>query len=378
MTAIKQKENSLPHDEVGNNWYDSIPHISLRQFLFYFITLAVLAVIYFRFSELKLIGSIFATSNLGWLAAIIVIQLFTYYFQALNYRDILRIKDLEVNPGELYPMSFVVQFLNQALPSAGLSGQVFFIQYLKKYGLSVAEGMGRAFIEIMTLWMAIGLFFIASSIIVLKGGAIANVPQLRYVIYAFVFLAVIVVSVFFLIQRRKRSGLARWITNWLHRYFEKKKKLNNEKAIDHSKHVETIFNQFRDSLNFRFLQKKAKNFWMAFFWQCMILFANVFTLYFISFAISYPIGFRFAFLVFSLVRFISTISFIPGSLGVFEGSMTLILISFGVLTGPALAMTLLLRAFTFWFPMPVGWALYRWYFLQYKFENLYNELSKNK
>ncbi|TSC91051.1 MAG: hypothetical protein G01um10142_161 [Parcubacteria group bacterium Gr01-1014_2] len=371
MATSKKNENS-------NNWAGSAPRINLGQFLFYLITLAVLVIIYFRFSELKLIGEIFAGSNLGWLAAIILIQLFVYYFQALNYRDVLRIKDLEVKPGELYPMSFVVQFLNQALPSAGLSGQVFFIQYLKKYGLSVAEGMGRAFLEIMTLWMATGSFFIASSAIILKGGAIANVPQLRYVIYFFSFSAVIVVSVFFLIQRRKRSGLARWITNWLHRHFEKKRKLKDEDAIDHSKHAEVIFDQFRSSLNFKMLQKKAKSFWMAFLWQCMIIFAHITTLYFISFAIGHPIGFRLAFIVFSLVRFISMATFVPGSLGVFEGSMTLILISFGLAAGPALAMTLLLRAFTFWLPMPIGWALYRWYFLQYKFENLYNELSQEK
>ncbi|MBI4117418.1 MAG: flippase-like domain-containing protein [Parcubacteria group bacterium] len=345
-----------------------------RQFFFYFITLAVLIIIYLKFSELRLIGSIFAKSSLGWLTAIIIIQLYVYYFQALNYRDILRIKDLEVKPKELYPMSFVVQFLNQALPSAGLSGQVFFVQYLKKYGLPIAEGIGRAFLEIMTLWMAMGSFFIISSILVLKGGAIADVSKLRFVFYGFVFLAIIAVSVFFLIQRRKRSKLAKWIINWLRRHFEKRRKTKDKGAASHSNNVEMVFEQFKSSLNFRFLQKKAKNFWMAFFWQCMILLAHTITLYFISFAIGQPIGFRLAFIVFSLVRFIAMVAFVPGALGVFEGSMTLILISFGVAASPALAMTLILRAFTFWFPMPIGWALYRWYFWQYKFEDSYNEL----
>lgn len=368
MALREQKENS-------NNWYSTIPKISLRQILFYFITLAVLIIIYIRLSEIKLIASIFAKSNLGWIAAIIIIQLYVYYFQALNYREVLRIKDLEVNAKELYPMSFVVQFLNQALPSAGLSGQVFFIQYLKKYGLSIAEGIGRAFLEIMTLWMAMGSFFIISSVMILKGGAIANVPELRFVIYAFVFLAIIAVSVFFLIQRKKRSRLARWVTDWLHCHFEKKQGRRDKKTAGHFSHVEMIFEQFKDSLNFRFLQTKAKSFWMAFFWQCMIILAHVITLYFISFAIGHPISFRLAFIVFSLVRFIAMIAFVPGALGIFEGSMTLILISFGVATGPALAMTLILRAFTFWLPMPVGWVLYRWYLLQYKLINLSDKLS---
>lgn len=340
--------------------------INLRRFLFYFITIAVLVITYLRFSEIRLIGSVFARSSLEWLIAIIIIQLFVYYFQALNYRDVLRIKDLEVKTEKLYPMSFVVQFLNQALPSGGLSGQVFFVQYLRKYGLTVAEGIGRAFIEIMTLWMAMGLFFVISSIIVVRGGEIANIPQLRYLIYTFVFLAIILVSIFLLIQRKRRSKLVKWITNWFHSRFENKSK--NEDTSDQAKHLEIIFDQLKTSINFRVLQKKAKDFWLAFFWQCMILLAHIFTLYFISFAIGHPISFRLAFIVFSLVRFIGMIAFVPGALGVFEGAMTLILISFGVPASQAFAMTILLRAFTFWLPMPVGWALYRWYFWQYKLE----------
>ncbi|MEK7579783.1 MAG: lysylphosphatidylglycerol synthase transmembrane domain-containing protein [Patescibacteria group bacterium] len=338
--------------------------MKLKHFLFYFITIAVLVIVYLKFSELKLIGSVFTVSSLGWLLAIIVIQLFVYYFQALNYRDVLRIKDLEVKTKNLYPMSFVVQFLNQALPSAGLSGQVFFVQYLRKYGLTVSEGIGRAFIEIMTLWMAMGLFFIISWIIILRGGAIADIPELRYLIYTFVFLAIIAVSVFFMIQRKRRGKLAKWLTNWFHNRFENK----NGEETNRAKHLEMIFDQLKTSINFRELQKKTKDFWSAFFWQCMILLAHTFTLYFISFAIGYPIGFRLAFIVFSLVRFIGMIAFVPGALGVFEGSMTLILISFGVPASPAFAMTILLRAFTFWLPMPIGWALYRWHFWQYKLE----------
>ena len=326
--------------------------------MFYFVTLAALALIYLRLAELKLIGSLFVKSNYLWLLAIIAVQVFLYYFQALNYRDVLRIKDLEVTPGKLYPMSFVVQFLNQALPSVGLSGQVFFVQYLKRYGLSVDEGIGRAFLEVITLWMAMGSFFIASSIMILPGGAIANVPELRYVIYFFAFLAVIAVSAFVIAQRRKRSRISRWVIDWLHRRFENKN------------HVDMVYDQFKSSVNFKLLQKKAKDFWMAYFWQCMIILANIVTLYLISFAIGHPIGFRLAFIVFSLVRFIGMVAFVPGAIGIFEGSMTLILISFGVAVSPALAMTLLLRAITFWLPMPVGWALYRWYFLQYKLESL--------
>lgn len=356
------------------------PRINLRRFAFYFITLAVLVLIYLKFSEVALIKDLFLRSNLFWLAGVIITQVISYYFVALNYRDVLRVKDLEVGVRELFTVTFVIQFLNQALPSAGISGQAFFIQYLKKFGLTVAEGIGRAILELTTLYMAFGVFFIASAIMMLRGGVLDNRPEAVYFIYAFSFFAVIAVALFFVLQRRKRGRMARWIINKLHRYFENKKKKNKnngdgEDNTNHASHVAMIFDQFKQTLNVGELKKKAKPFWLAFFWQCMILLANVVTLYFLSFAVDSKITFAVAFITFTLTKFLSMVSFIPGALGVFEGGMTLILISFSVPAEPAFAMTLLLRAFSFWFPMPVGWVLYKWFLHRQELENPYEDQS---
>ena len=351
------------------------PRLSLRRFLFYFITLAALIVIYLKISEFQLIKEVFLRSNFLWLFSIVIIQVLSYYFTALNYRDILRIKDLDVCVKELFPITFVIQFLNQALPSAGFSGQVFFVQYLKKFGLSVAEGISRAILELTTLYMAFGAFFVISAVALIRGGMVDKHPEALYLIYGFSFFAVIAISLFFVFQKSGRGRIARWMIDKLHRYFEKrsavKKKRDGKEGSDHTEHVAMIFDQFKSTLNIGVLKRRGKAFWLAFLWQNAILLINVLTLYFLSFAIDYKISFLVAFITFTLTKFLSMVSFIPGALGVFEGGMTLILISFGVPAGPALAITLLLRAFTFWFPMPVGWMLYRYYSHRQELENPY-------
>ncbi|MDP2647736.1 MAG: lysylphosphatidylglycerol synthase transmembrane domain-containing protein [Candidatus Yanofskybacteria bacterium] len=374
----KDKKNSEEHKDNSGLFYSIRPKLSLNKFLFYFITLGALIVVYIQFSELQLIGSLFARSNILWLIGIIALAVFSNYAQALNYQKVLEIKGLKIKSIELFPMAFIVQFLNQALPSAGLSGQVFFVQYLKKYGLSVAEGLSRALLEVMTLYMAFGTFFVISSVLIFSQDIVGKHPELLFFIYVFLFFAIIAVSLFFILQSKKRSRLAKWILNWLHRHFEKKKKNaeKGEQVTDHSKHVGTIFEQFKSTFNIGELQKHPRPFWLAYFWYNMVLFTQVVMLYFISFAIGYPISFSLAFIVFSLVKFVSMIAFVPGALGVFEGGMTLILLSFGVPASPAFAMTLLLRAFTFWFPMPVGWILYRMYFHNLEMENPYDELGE--
>ncbi|MBI2669977.1 MAG: flippase-like domain-containing protein [Candidatus Yanofskybacteria bacterium] len=362
----------------------SKPRISFQKFAFYFITLAVSVLIYLKFSEVRLIRDLFLRSNFFWLFGVIVTQVISYYFVALNYRDVLRVKDLEVGVRELFPVTFVIQFLNQALPSAGFSGQAFFVHYLKKFGLTVAEGIGRALLELATLYMAFGVFFVISSVMMFRNGIMGQHPEARFFIYAFAFFAVIALSWFLALQKRKRGKFARWMINKIHAYFENRRKKKNgngddnkDNGADHASHVAMIIDQFKETFNFGELKKRARPFWLAFFWQNMILLASVFTLYFLSFALDSKISFSVAFITFTLTKFLSMVAFVPGGLGVFEGGMTLILISFGVPAQPAFAMTLLLRAFTFWLPMPVGWILYRWYTHRYELEHPYEDLSTN-
>lgn len=317
-------------------------------------------------------------SNFLWLAGILITQVVSYYFVALNYRDVLRIKYLEVGVRELFLVNFVIQFLNQALPSAGLSGQVFFVQYLKKFGLTVAEGIGRAILELMTLYMAFGTFFVVSAVLMLRGGLVEKHPEARFVIYTFLFFALIGIFLFFFLQKRGRSRVAKWIINWIHKRFEQKNNQKNAKKTNgagHTSHVAMIFDQLKTTLNYGELRKRGRPFWLAFLWQNMILLANVFTLYFLAFALDFKLTFAASFITFTLMKFLSMVSFIPGALGIFEGGMTLVLITFSVPAELALAATLLFRAFTFWLPMPIGWILYRWYLHRQELENPYENLN---
>ncbi len=365
-----------PNSKGENNGSDSRPFgqkFNLRRFLFYVITLAALILIYLKFSEIKLIRELFLRSNLFWLIGIIVIQFLNYYFTALNFKDVLRVKYMEVSLKELFPVTFVIQFLNQALPSAGFSGQVFFVHYLKKYNLTIIEGIGRAILELTTLYMAFGTFFLISIAMMYEEGVMDRHPEAKIFFYVFLGFAVLALFIFFMIQKKKQSRLTEWFVGKIDRYFEgnKKKKDLGEEFGNHSSHVAAILEQFNKTLNIRELKKRGRPFWRAYLWQNLMMFSNVITLYLIGLALDINISFIAAFITFSLMKFISMVSVIPGALGIFEGGMTLVLISFGVNYASAFAVTMLFRAFTFWLPMPVGWIIYRWYLHRQELENPY-------
>ena len=62
--------------------------------------------------------------------------------------------------------------------------------------------------------------------------------------------------------------------------------------------------------------------------------------------------------VYGLTQLAALLPLTPGGLAVVEGSLTALLIAYGVANSTAVAATLLYRVVGFWAPVPVGWALY--------------------
>lgn len=98
-------------------------------------------------------------------------------------------------------------------------------------------------------------------------------------------------------------------------------------------------------------------------------FGDIFCLYFSFLAFGFQPHFAIVIFSYAITKILSTISFIPGGIGISEASMGLIFIGFGVPAPTALAAVLIFRLLSFWLPIPVG----LWSFL-----SLQREYSKMK
>lgn len=334
-----------------------LPKLKLGQLIFYIVSFGVVVLVYFKFGELVDLGDKVSKANYLWLALALGLQFATYYFSALNYKYILKMKGLDIPVRSLYPLAFTIQFLNQALPSAGLSGQVFFIDYLKKRGFNLAEGIGRAVLEMATLFSAFGILFVISSILIFQGGILWEHPELVFFIYGFTAIAITFLSIFFLLQRNKKGKLLSWLVEKFHN------KLHN--ANDNNGgvkgHISLIFEELASNLKVSTLRKSGPLFGMAILWQLMVFILDIITLYVLVLALGFHISFTTAFITFTLTQFLSMLSFVPGAMGVFEGGMSVLLIAFGLHKGLAITTTLIFRGLIFWLPMPIGWLLYSKY-----------------
>lgn len=335
---------------VVNDQTEGSKKFSFRRIVFYLVSLAVLVAVYLKFAEFDQLERAFLDSNKYLLALAIVLQAGTYWGMALNYKFVLKMKGLAIQASELYPLMFIVQFLNQALPSAGISGQVFFIDYLKKKGMTLAEGFARVILELTTLYMGFGLLFMISAFLGVQQERLGH-PEIAYFIYTFLVIASFFLLVFLVFQ--KQTGIG-----WLHRFVERFQKKSQG---DKQKGIALFLTEISKNVSVEVLRKVRGAFTLAILAQLGVLMLDILTVYVLAIAIGVQVSFGVVFIVFTLTQFASMISFVPGSLGVFEGSMSLLFIGFGMASPAALTLTFLFRGIIFWLPMPIGWIIYRYY-----------------
>ncbi|MBV8303016.1 MAG: UPF0104 family protein, partial [Acidimicrobiia bacterium] len=67
---------------------------------------------------------------------------------------------------------------------------------------------------------------------------------------------------------------------------------------------------------------------------------------------------------YSLAQVTASVPITPGGIGVVEGSLTALLVAYGMPTNVALASVLLYRAVSFWGLVPVGWGVWGYLSLQ--------------
>ncbi|MGY0691323.1 lysylphosphatidylglycerol synthase transmembrane domain-containing protein [Virgibacillus sp. FSP13] len=150
-----------------------------------------------------------------------------------------------------------------------------------------------------------------------------------------VLLAVLLVIFFILVQRRSFINKAiNWVT--------KPKKLHRFRESLHQFYRQTLFFMRFRKLSFAFLVSV-----MAWLLECV-------SLYMIIKAASVDVSLVASILTFSLGTIAGALSMIPGGLGAAEGSITGLLIHFGVAGSLAVTISLIIRFVTLWFGVILG------------------------
>ena len=293
-----------------------------------------------------------------WLVAAVLLQVATYVFLALLFYDIFLFFGYKIIFLRLFKVSFSLNYLNQTLPSFGLSGLYFMLLVLKKDGVSAGKSIIAGilyyiFIHFTFLFLLIYAFtqlFLKEQLNRLE--ILATLASIA--------LALLLVFVSIYLFRRKKlfKKILRWFIWPLRRFILpfSKNQLDREE-LDKFLNVDFLIEELARNIGV-LNHAKMRMLW-AMVYSFLIHLFDAATLYVLFLAFNFKVSFSVAIIGFVFGSLFAFVSLIPAGIGVEEVSRGLIMAGFGVPLGIAMLASVVFRALTFWFNIPLGIFAYK-------------------
>lgn len=282
----------------------------------------------------------------------------SYLTMALSYQGIARAAGYPVPFTEMLKITLVANTMNNLVSTGGLSGfatrMYFFIKLGIPSGLAVTVSLLQTFLTntLLLLFVVVGFGYLLSA------GNLQGLALATTAILLFFFLFAAVISVILLFHRRVRRRTLFTLAeaaNWLmHRFLP-----NRKPARIRIWRFQRNLNRSIDLLLSRKQAMLLPTMWIFLDWVVTIL-----ILWGGFFAAHYPIAPTYVVIGFAVGIILSLISFVPGGLGVMEGSMAAIFASLGVPFETAVIASLIFRVAYHVLPMVVSVFFFRGMLLQ--------------
>ncbi|WP_255496379.1 lysylphosphatidylglycerol synthase transmembrane domain-containing protein [Mucilaginibacter sp. FT3.2] len=315
------------------------------------IVFYVFAILVFYFAlhyigKLKDIKDLMMQMSPFWLLLTIATQIGTYLLNALILQVLTSGKSGSAGFFVLFKMSIVIMFVNQALPTGGLSGNGYLFNQLTKRNIPKSTAFTALILETISYYVAIlallGLFYCWYLIQGMHVSPVVNyVVILGFVFYIVMTAIVLVLSnrrtIFFVLRKISRYG-------WIKRYIRKAGLLS-------------LRNENQGTM--QMLMENKKQILNTIILQIVIISCDLITVFALVKGFHIHMSFGLVALALLLSLVIGALPISPGSLIIYESAMTYFFTKLGAPVHAALIITLLYRFFTFWLPIPIGLVLYR-------------------
>jgi len=335
------------------------PATSRTHLISWALLVGVLALgLLFVMSDARKLWQTAATIDLPLLLVPLALGLASYAFMALSYQGIAHGAGADVAFWEMLKITFVANTVNYVVSTGGLSGFAvrlyYFIRLKIPSGTAVIISLVQTFITntILLLFVVVGFAYLLSAHD-LHGYALAAIATL---LFFFALAAGVAVVLLFHRQLRRRTlfvmaEVAHWL---LHRFLPRHKP-----ARVHIWRFQRNLNRGIDFLLERKRRMVMPTLWIVVDWVVTLL-----ILYGAFVAVHYPIPMSFVVVGFAVGITLSLVSFVPGGLGVMEGSMAAIYASLSVPFETAVIAVLIFRIAYYVLPMVISVFFFRGMLLQ--------------
>ncbi len=264
-----------------------------------------------------------------WLVVAIILQAGTYFAQGETWRIVMRASNINLPLFMVFKLSLAKLFIDQALPSGGISGTVVVARALENCKVPRTVVMASMVVGTVSYYAAF-ILTLALALCILVAGGEADLLILMAALFFLVFSIVLIITILAL------SGRTGAGPSWLRR-------------APLIRNILALLEEADPTLTHRRrLIVKSSLFHLT------IISLDAATMWVLIYALGEVASVTGVFASFMVSTLFRTISIVPGGLGIFEAASVMTLKLVGVPVPVALAATLLFRGLSFWLPMVPG------------------------
>jgi uncharacterized membrane protein YbhN (UPF0104 family) len=306
-----------------------------RSWFFGLIFAAALIGTVAHWGEVEAFARLVRQAQPGWLLVAIALQLSTYASVAKSWSQVLDRAGTPRNLSRLMRIAVAKLFADQALPSAGMGGNVILVDQLRAIGVARGTAAAALLISMIGYYAVYALF--ALLMLVLLWFHDRATPLMAGLVTLFLCVAVAIPSLALWLRRRASKPLPPFL-----------RRLAFLRSIADSI-AQTPGHLLRDR---GLLIRVAA-------WNGMIFLADAATLFACLHALGTSASPATCFIALIMASIVMTLGPVPLGLGSFEATSTATLRLLGVSLEAAFAGTMLLRLLTLWAPLLPGMILLR-------------------
>ena len=282
----------------------------------------------------------------------LVTTILSYLFIGLALKKLLDLVGHPLSFGDIFAISWVSTSLNYLVSTGGVGGLTVRILLLRKRNISFSETFVVSFVHTLLInGVLIGFVLFGFAYLLTNKG----LRTYQYVTSGAVLGVTLVLSCL-AVGSVVDKGFRDWFIDFFYRLINRVSYRLRKKFVVRRESLNEFKEEFHEGISLMLAQKKRMilpliHVFMD--WLCALV-----TLYFSFFTVGYRISPGVLVVGFAIGIFVSLVSFIPGAIGIMEGSMAAIYYSLGVPLEVGIIGVLLYRLVYFVFPFVTSTLLY--------------------
>ena len=266
-------------------------------------------------SDIEKLLEITINIKLKWVLVAVVLSLGSFTFMSLTLSILFRIFHKGIGWRDLMKISFISLVINQVFSSGGISGYAVRAYLLSKKGVSYATSLIASIVYSVLISLALFILFIASLTYLLIKENLDRAQTAIVVGELILFASLMGITLAFLLRKGVRLAIVEGIASFVNKV---SRKIRGKEAV-----ASSSVGEFLSETNIASDTIVSRKFFFMFPWLLLvgdwILTLTVLYASFKAAGFSIEPGIMVA--GFSFGFFASTLSFIPGGLGILEGSV---------------------------------------------------------